>query len=42
MKMYHDEKRASNKIYFKKFKKESKPQFNQFITIYCQVLNQTR
>lgn len=42
MKMYHDEKKASNKINFKKFKQESKPQFNQFITIYCQVLNQTR
>lgn len=39
--MYHDEKRSSYKNNFKKFIKESKPQFNQFITIYCQVLNQT-
>lgn len=40
--MYHDEKRSSYKNNFKKLIKESKPQFNQFITIYCQVLNQTR
>lgn len=40
--MYHDEKRSSYKNNFKKFIKESKPQSNQFITIYCQVLNQTR